>query len=241
MFDLPKLALKWQQCWLDRDRSIDNFVRPDDRQQIDLIFQLLIAAYTHPDRHYHNLHHIDRVLTILHPLGQRNYRFSTTEGERSLPALQDPISVSLAAWFHDFIYDSQASDNELQSAKAAKQLLTKIDASVWPIAPKIDRIQQLILATSTHQADLNDPDLCIFLDADLAILGADPVRYQAYSLAIRREYSWVSDADYRAGRMRVLANFLERDRLYYTDFLADRLESIARLNLKNEIAWLKVS
>ncbi|PSB59419.1 HD domain-containing protein [Chamaesiphon polymorphus] len=242
MFDLPKLAHKWQQCWLDRSISIESFVRPDDRQEIDRVFQLLVAAYTQPDRHYHNLHHIDHFLTILDPLGQRSYRFTTTDGDRSFPTLQDPISISLAAWFHDFIYDSQASDNELQSANAAKELLTNIcqvnDSFMQQIAPKIDRIQQLILATCGHQIDPNDSDLCIFLDADLAILGTDPERYQAYARAIRREYSWVSDADYRAGRIRVLESFLERDRLYCTDVLFDELESIARLNLECEIASL---
>lgn len=242
-FDLPKLTRKWQQCWLDRAISIDNFVRLDDRQEIDRVFELLIAAYTQPDRHYHNLHHIEHFLTILDPLGQRSYRFTTNTSDRSLPTLQDPLSVSLAAWFHDYIYNSQASDNELQSANAAKELLTHLstlnEARARQILPRIDRIQQLILATSGHQTDPNDSDLCIFLDADLAILGADPARYQAYARAIRREYSWVSDSDYRSGRSRVLASFLHRDRLYYTDVLFDELESIARLNLESEIDSLQ--
>jgi predicted metal-dependent HD superfamily phosphohydrolase len=241
--DLRKLARQWQQCWPDRDRSIDGFVRPDDRQQIDRLFQLLIAAYTHPDRHYHNLHHLDHFLTILDPLGQRSYRFSTNHGDRSLPPLVDPISVSLAAWFHDYIYNSQASDNELQSANAATELLTNIstlnECYTQQLLPRLDRIRQLILATCGHQTDPNDSDLCIFLDADLAILGTDPARYQAYSRAIRCEYSWVSDSDYRAGRIRVLESFLHRDRLYHTHILFTELESIARLNLETEIAMYR--
>ena len=74
------------------------------------------------------------------------------------------------------------------------------------------------------------------MDADLAILGADPVEYQAYMRSIRREYSWASDAAYKVGRIQVLESFLQRDRLYYSDILGDELESIARLNLKQEIA-----
>ncbi|AFY95341.1 hypothetical protein [Chamaesiphon minutus] len=256
MFDLPKLARKWQQCWLDRDRSIDDFMRSDALQERDSqqdrlasevgsestqppcerVFQLLVAAYTQPDRHYHNLYHIEHLLSILD-------RFTATDGDRSLHTLQDPISVSLAAWFHDYIYNSQASDNELQSANAARELLTNIgtiDAyQSRQILSRIDRIQQLILATSGHQTDPNDSDLCIFLDADLAILGVDPARYQAYARAIRLEYSWVSDLDYRAGRVSVLESFLKRDKLYYTDVLFDELESIARLNLESEIVSLQ--
>jgi predicted metal-dependent HD superfamily phosphohydrolase len=92
------------------------------------------------------------------------------------------------------------------------------------------------LATQGHRVDPDDTDLCIFLDADLAILGADSVRYQAYQQAIRREYSWVTDAEYHVGRVRVLESFLQRDRLYWTQLLFDELESIARLNIKQEIA-----
>ena len=204
---LDRLAQKWQQCFTDRFSTCDL-----DRR----VFNILVAAYTQPDRHYHNLNHIDRLLTTI----------DRTE------SLQNPTAVRLAVWFHDFVYDSQASDNEAQSAKSAEELLTNIGIS----SELIDRVQQLILATQGHQINPDDPDRCIFLDADLAILGADPVEYQAYMRSIRREYSWASDAAYKVGRIQVLESFLQRDRLYYSDILGDELESIARLNLKQEIA-----
>jgi predicted metal-dependent HD superfamily phosphohydrolase len=227
--NLSKLARSWQQCWPDLAGSIDPSVQRSKQQEIERVFQLLVAAYTQPDRHYHNLHHIDNLLTII---------------DRDLLALQDPISVSLAVWFHDFIYDSQVSDNEIQSANAARELLInidRIDASLTPqIQPRIDRVEQLILATHGHQIDPDDPDLGIFLDADLAILGTDPATYRDYARSIRREYSWVSDTDYRTGRSHVLASFLDRNRLYCTDLLFTELESIARLNLESEIASLRL-
>lgn len=206
MSNLDRLAQKWQQCFTARFSTCDL----EDR-----VFEMLIAAYTQPDRHYHNLNHIDRLLTTI---------------ERFTESLQNPPAVRLAVWFHDFVYDSQASDNEAQSAKFAGDLLTNIGIS----SELIDRVQQLILATQGHQIDPDDRDRCIFLDADLAILGADPVQYQAYMRSIRREYSWVSDAAYKVGRIQVLESFLHRDRLYYTDLLSDELESIARFNLKQE-------
>ena len=197
MSNLDRLAQKWQQCFTAR------------------FFEMLIAAYTQPDRHYHNLNHIDRLLTTI---------------DRFTESLQNPPAVRLAVWFHNFVYDSQASDNEAQSAKFAGELILSIGGS----SELIDRVQQLILATQGHQIDPDDRDRCIFLDADLAILGADPVQYQAYMRSIRREYSWVSDAAYKVGRIQVLESFLQRDRLYYTDSLSDELESIARFNLKQE-------
>jgi predicted metal-dependent HD superfamily phosphohydrolase len=210
---IVELSKKWQQCW--SDLSIDSQTDRAGEQ----IFQILVTAYTKPDRHYHNLHHIHHCLTTIE-------RFDTL--------IQDPIAVSLAAWFHDFVYDSQALDNEIQSAKAAGDLLANISTS----RKLIDRIQQLILATQGHQIDPDDRDRCIFLDADLAILGTDPTRYRAYARSIRCEYDWVSDAAYQTGRIQVLESFLQRDRLYYTDLLLDELESIARSNLEQEISFL---
>ncbi len=209
---IDRLAQKWQAIW--QDRIIPN------RGEIDRVFQLLVTAYSQPDRYYHNLNHIDRMLTTL-------ALFTS--------CIQDPISVSLAAWFHDFIYDPQAADNEIQSAKAALELLDNLGVS----AHEIDRIQQLILATQGHQVDGIDSDIWILLDADLAILGTDREQYQVYARSIRREYSWVSDDLYREGRIRVLESFLQRDRLYFTELLFDELEAISRLNIQQEIFSLK--
>jgi predicted metal-dependent HD superfamily phosphohydrolase len=238
VYDIDELSRRWQQCWSDRysfgdtTRSIDHqTIAQSNQREIDRVFRLLVAAYTTPDRSYHNLNHIHHVLTILD-------RFTVNNSESSPETLlQNPVPVVFAAWFHDFVYDSQSADNELQSAKSATELLANIGIST----ESIDRVQQLILATKGHQIDPDDLDRCIFLDADLAILGADPIRYQAYQQSIRHEYSWVSDSEYRVGRIGVLESFLQRDRLYCTDLLFTELESIARNNIKHEIDRLIIS
>jgi predicted metal-dependent HD superfamily phosphohydrolase len=212
MLDIDRLFQRWQHY---DDRSLDR----RNEQLGDSVFEQLVTAYNRHDRHYHNLTHIDRMLAIVD-------RFDD---------LQNPRAVYLATWFHDAVYDSQATDNEAKSAKLARDLLIDIGESI----ETIDRVERLILATQGHQTDPADPDLCIFLDADLAILGTDPVRYQAYQQAIRYEYSWVTDLEYQAGRTQVLESFLQRDRLYYTDLLFAELESIARANLKREITFLQ--
>jgi predicted metal-dependent HD superfamily phosphohydrolase len=221
MYDLDRLASKWQQCWIDSSIPTSDRTRYDGRA-IELAWEQLVAAYTQPDRHYHNLNHIHHLLKTI-------ARFDHL--------LENPLAISLAAWFHDYVYDSQAADNELQSAKAAGELLAKIGAS----GDLIDRVQQLIMATQRHQIAAEDGDLCMFLDADLAILGADPDRYQTYARSIRREYSWVPDAEYRAGRIRVLTSFLQRDRLYHTKLLFSELEAIARFNIQQEINILIIN
>ena len=89
----------------------------------------------------------------------------------------------------------------------------------------------MILTTKTHDA-VDDPDAQVLLDADLAVLGASEADYRVYAEAIRREYAWVAEADYRVGRRRVLESFLARPRIYH--LLVD-LEAPARRNLAAEI------
>lgn len=88
-----------------------------------------------------------------------------------------------------------------------------------------------------HRLAGNDVDAQVLLDADLAILGASEMEYQAYADKIRREYAWVPEPDYRKGRRQVLEKFLTRPKIYH---LLTHLEEPARRNLGREIARLSV-
>lgn len=179
-------------------------------------FQDIIAAYSSPERHYHTIAHIVQILSTIRELRPEN-----------------AIAVQIAAWFHDVVYDSQAQDNEERSADVADQVLRSLQVDPETIAI----VRQLILCTKHHQAD--DRDSEILLDADLAILGAVPANYQIYATAIRQEYAWVPDAQYRAGRKQVLEKFLQRDRIFLTTQLFEQLEAPARANLQAEIQALE--
>jgi predicted metal-dependent HD superfamily phosphohydrolase len=192
------------------------------RGRAPALFAEIIRAYTGPDRHYHNLRHIQQVLdTILANRGQA----------RDLAALQ------WAAWFHDVVYDPRAQDNEERSAAFAEHALAPMDVPPEQIAA----IKRLILDTKTHQPSGDDGDGRLFLDADLAILGAPEDQYNSYARAIRREYAWVPDPAYRSGRGSVLRNFLRRPRLYFTDAMFAAREGQARANLEREIRALDQS
>ena len=92
------------------------------------------------------------------------------------------------------------------------------------------RVGELIrLTTHAHTALVGDAAL--MCDIDLAILGAEPWRFDQYDAAIRREYEWVPEDVYRRERARVLAGFLERPRIYHTPYFHDILEVQARVNL----------
>jgi predicted metal-dependent HD superfamily phosphohydrolase len=56
--------------------------------------------------------------------------------------------------------------------------------------------------------------------------------------AIRQEYAWVAEDDYRRGRASVLHGFLGRARLFRLERTHERLDVAARRNLRNELAVL---
>jgi len=82
---------------------------------------------------------------------------------------------------------------------------------------------------------LGSDSMEIFLDLDLAILGASSPEYDEYVAQIRKEYIHYSCEDYRAGRKAVLRGFLARQMLYFTDYFHQLYEIEARQNIQREI------
>jgi predicted metal-dependent HD superfamily phosphohydrolase len=187
------------------------------------VWEKLRQAYTETARPYHNLTHIGALLDW---------------AERFQAQLQHYDAVRFAIWFHDAIYDTHQYDNEERSAALAGQQLQRLNVP----ADTIRAVEQMILATKTHQAEGVDipwlADTRWFLDFDLSILGSPPAVYRAYSQAIRREYGWVPDPLYRRGRRQVLEGFLMREQLFLTEQLRAQLEAQARANLRAELAEL---
>lgn len=190
-----------------------------DRVAIEQGFTCLVEAYSTGDRYYHTLKHIHQVL-------------STVDTLQAYP--QNLAAVKLAAWFHDIVYDTQAKDNEERSANSACDLLSSLGIPT----NTIDTVSRLILNTKYHQAAADDYNSQVLLDADLAILAANPIQYQEYAYAIRQEYAWVSEAEYIAGRRQVLERFLQRQRIYFTPLMFEVAEQSARYNLQGEIQTL---
>ena len=104
----------------------------------------------------------------------------------------------------------------------------------------VDRVGSMIEATEHGAPGAGHAlgDTAILLDADLAILGADPAGYSAYVAGVRSEYRHVDDDDWRAGRAEVLRGFLERAAIYLTSAGRERWESRARANVAAELAAL---
>lgn len=184
------------------------------------IFDDLQKHYSEKHRVYHNLGHIGSLLKLFEQFNQ---------------FIDDKSSVFFTIWFHDAIYDPGADDNEKQSAKLAVESLNEF------FMPKeeIEKVEKMILATEKHLPTGLNKDGQMFLDFDLAILGTENSVYRHYAKAIRQEYSFVSDAEYKAGRAAVLQNFLKRDLIYLTDIMREQFENKARENMEREILELK--
>lgn len=175
----------------------------------------LVAAYTAPGRHYHNLAHIGDCLAAL----ARVDGLSATERE----------ILSEAIWWHDVVYDATRPDNEELSAQLAEQHV-RADIS--------REVGRLIRLTKTHDVQPGDRLGAILISIDLSILGAEPARYDAYAAAIRQEFIHVGDADYRAGRGRVLRHFAARPVIFPDAGFAAAYDGRARDNLARELASL---
>ena len=99
------------------------------------------------------------------------------------------------------------------------------------------RVHGLIMATC-HDALPDTPDAQVLVDIDLAILGADAVRFDAYESEVRAEYAFVPDFLFRRTRKKILRGFLDRPTIYSTRYFQEKLEKKARENLARSLAKL---
>ncbi len=132
------------------------------------------------------------------------------------------------------VYEPQASDNEGSSAALARTRPTELGAG----DELIECVDALIVATSNHWDAPAMGDGDYFLDADIAILGAQPGIYDRYADDIRAEYSFAPDLAYRAGRSHFLSKAIERQRLFRTAEFETSFGAMARANMRGELARL---
>jgi len=186
----------------------------------------LLIRYAEPHRRYHTATHVMLTIRHLHDMCR-------AAGSEASP------EVLAAALYHDAIYDPAADDNEARSADIAVGQLTDVG---WP-AVRCDSVAAMILATAGHvtpgATNNDDVDTTLLLDADLAILGAEPAAYQSYVNGVRAEYAHVDDGAWLTGRSMVLHRFLERPRLFATQYMHDMYEHRARANIQAELASLR--
>jgi predicted metal-dependent HD superfamily phosphohydrolase len=177
----------------------------------------LVAAYSDPNRGYHDTLHLTEVLDRLDELAGAGVVF-------------DRVVGSLAAWFHDAVYDGER-DAEERSAVWAEDALAGTAYAA--------EVARLVRLTETHDPDPHDLVGQALCDADLAILAAPEDRYEAYLAGVRRDYAHISDSDFTTGRVAVLHDLSDRARLFHTAYGREHWEPAARANLERELAGLR--
>jgi predicted metal-dependent HD superfamily phosphohydrolase len=198
------------------------------------IFEDLVGRHRQPHRRYHGLRHV--VWVLRH---SRELEAAISECQQGPPAY-DAASVTAAACFHDAVYDPRAGDNEERSARLAESRLASLD---WP-PERCAFVGELVRATACHLADDDRAgesapwERRVLLDADLAVLGAEPAAYAAYVNGVRSEYAHLSGTQWAGGRRQVVERLLTRRSLYNTAPARSWWEDRARANLTAELAAL---
>lgn len=185
-----------------------------------VIQQNLEQAYTQPHRHYHTMKHLQEMLELT---GQHK--------------LENKRAFLAALLFHDLVYEPEryspvytGLSNEQESALLCEQILRIGGVDEKTIA----RAKELILMTETHKAPEGDEEAKLFMDIDMAIVGAPERRYHEYAGQNAREYLHAFPPEqYLMGRAGFLTKTAEKDGpIFKTKHFANREEQ-AREN----IAW----
>ncbi|MFZ3482217.1 hypothetical protein [Sphingomonas sp. 3-13AW] len=155
--------------------------------------------------------------------------------------LHDRLAIMAAIILHDIVYDPRRADNEERSALFAERRLADVVPEIT-----VQRTARMIRATAKHKPHegLSDEDLSDtshFLDLDLAVLGADQMKFERYEAGVRHEYRHVEWSAYARGRAAILEAFLERPHIYFTDWGRSTFEARARRNLMQSIGRLRQS
>jgi len=195
-----------------------------DKELANNLWQEIESAYSQKERHFHNLSHIEQVVTALQPLHH---------------LIDDVDTLLFAAYYHDVVYDVVQyvtdNNNEDKSADFVGERLQRIH---YP-AERIERCRRHILATKKHHLS-SDGDTNFLTDADLSILGQQWEVYDEYRKNIRKEYDIYPDPIYHAGRMKVLSNFLQTEPLYKTEPFQQKFETAAAGNISRELELLSL-
>lgn len=225
----PRLLRAWEAAFAPRLERADVSpkIRAQLAAQVTELGEHLLQAWEQPHRAYHHSAHLSQMLADL----DRLYSGRT------------PLISTLAAWFHDAVYEGAPGEDERRSEQLAGASLEPLVAAGLLSADELQMARLLVRATATHElpesAELpvgyKPADIEVFLDADMAILAAKPARYRRYLRGVYSEYSHFDDEAFRTGRTSFLHSILERERIFLSEQARMLWEEPARANLRAEL------
>jgi predicted metal-dependent HD superfamily phosphohydrolase len=231
----------------------------------DEIFDDLVGRHRQPHRRYHGLRHVVWVLrharrleaaipechdgsavydagvvtaaacfhdAVYDPRAGDNEERSALLAENRLRALdwtapRCDLVAQLVRATAGYLADDDLADDDLADNDLANNDLANNDLANNDLANNVG---------AGHAAPWEQQ---VLLDADLAVLGAEPAAYAAYVSGVRSEYGHLSGAEWAAGRSRVLERLLARTYLFATQPATSWWDERARANLVAELASLR--
>ena len=153
------------------------------------IYNDIIERWNEPHRFYHNLDHLNYLITYFEKMYMDDL---ITSGERS--------RLIVIAFFHDVIYNSKAKDNEEQSRN---YFIEKAKNNGVVTDEFIEQVCLAIMDTS-HRVEPTERLSKIFWNADNSILKLPVNKLIEIEHKIFQEYQWVDYRSYRKGRIEFL-------------------------------------
>jgi predicted metal-dependent HD superfamily phosphohydrolase len=186
------------------------------------LWEEVVYRYAGQHRHYHNLNNVAHIFTWF---------------DKFIDKVINPAVMGFAILYHNVVYDTYSIDNEEQSAAFAEMHLTQLNVNTV----LIEQVKTFIKATKDYtipECFALAHDLALFLDFNMAILGADEEMYTLYSKKIRQEYSKYTDVVYNEGRKLALQKMLDAKSIFFTEELRQEAEQKARENINREVDLL---
>ena len=193
----------------------------------------LIARWSAPDRHHHDVHHLCDMLSRITTLA---------------PETHQPELVFLAAFYHGCVFSTADKDTytrnggekEIESARVAREELSAIgipEETVERVAALVEGLKkqpkEVDPSASTTLSTI-DIDKLALRDAHLGSLAAGPQKYTKYLGQVAKEYGHVPEEDFLLARREIIGKLLARRQIFLTP-LGRQWETPARDNLEGEL------
>jgi predicted metal-dependent HD superfamily phosphohydrolase len=206
--DKQRFTSLWRRCQTGGGAGAD----------ADDVYKEVHDYYSEPGRYYHTRKHIGHCLS----------QFDLSAGE-----MEDADAVEMAIWFHDLIFDLDAQDNELRSARRFVELADHSMDAAFKI-----KVYELIMATAPPRLP-KTTDQGFMLDIDLSSFGLPWDDFVRDSTAVRKESPQLSDTEFFPGQRAFLESLVNRDHFYFTEFFRSRIEETARRNIRRHLGYLR--
>ena len=188
-----------------------------DHHWSDTRYAMLAASYGESHRAYHTLWHISYCLEQLNE-------------HRALAKNFD--AVEFALWMHDIVYYTQVRpkglpSNESLSAEIADEMLRDDIVGMG----FREQVYGLIMATLHTPETACTPDEKLIADIDWSSLGVSWEEFCENGNRIRKEYGFLTDTDFRTGRIEWIRTALKRPHQFHLQEFRDRFEVPTNDNL----------